>query len=622
MLKMKPHEIGPRDGVGGYDDRPIVALVPARSTHAAAVRDAATAMGARFQLLNPNTAEDLRGKLLVVDVTVADAGPDINTDAVTLSPSVIAISEGLGLACYTCVRPTDLAEALPNALRNLSERQTLMAQVQAERQTVRSLNEIGYALSAYGSREELLDTVLSAARTALCADSGSIYLVTEDRELAFVCAQNDTVVFEAAEFVLPMNDHSLAGYVATRGTVLNIPDTDAIDASAPYRINRSFDEAHGYMTTSVLNVPMNDRDGRITGVLALMNHKSQPGVPIRDWDEVRPFSATHADVALSIGSQAAVVIENFRLFSEIQTLFDGFVEAAVNAIEARDPTTGGHSERVAVLTTRLAQAADTSADGPFADISFGARELTELRYAAVLHDFGKVGVSEQVLLKADRLYPWELDQVIARFRVAGLQMLVAHAEENPGELDSIRPRLAELEVDLQRVQELNRPRNKIGDVQRAELEAIAARWRLEDVGEPVIRREQMARLCIPYGTLDPAERLEIESHVTHTYNFLKLIPWTRDLKRVPELAFAHHEKVDGTGYPRGLVGDAIPVGSKLMSIGDIFDALTAADRPYKGRMSIEKAVSILRDEAERGHLWSDAVELFAARELWTGVVVP
>jgi len=604
-------DIGPKDGIGGYDDRPVVALVPARSQHGPAVREAAKAVGARFELLDPTSPRDVDGKLLVVDMTAGRGETHLRR-------SVVAIAHRMDLDCYAVVRPQDVADAMKRVLRNLVERTRLLQKVEAERETVRSLNEIGYALSAHSSRQELLDTILSAARRALSADSGSIYLITEDRQLAFVCAQNDTIPFAAKEVLLPLDETSVAGWVAVNGKHLNIPDTYAISDDATYCVNRSFDHSHGYETHSMLNVPMRDRDGRVIGVLALMNRKPEAGKAITDWDQAMPFTPAHAEVALSIGSQAAVVIENFRLYQEIRTLFDGFVEAAVSAIEARDPTTGGHSARVATLTTRLAQAVDTSSDGPFDGLQFGASEITELRYAAVLHDFGKVGVREQVLLKADRLYPWELDQVVARFRVAGLQMLLAQAEGG-GAIDLVKPRLAELEHDLARVQELNRPRNRISDKERAEIEAIATKWRLADIGEPVLMREQVQRLCIPYGSLDPSERSEIESHVTHTYNFLKLIPWTRDLRRVPELAYAHHEKLNGGGYPRGLTATEIPVGSKLMAISDIFDALTAADRPYKGKMPVEKALFILREEAQRGHLWGEAVELFAAREVWTGV---
>jgi response regulator RpfG family c-di-GMP phosphodiesterase len=207
----------------------------------------------------------------------------------------------------------------------------------------------------------------------------------------------------------------------------------------------------------------------------------------------------------------------------------------------------------------------------------------------------------------------------ARFRLAAMQVMLESIRDNR-DLPGVSHRMGELKRDLSTIRRLNRPNTLTSLDDARELERISQAWELDDMGEPVLSRREASRLCIPYGSLDPDERREIESHVTHTHQFLKIIPWTRDLKRVPELAFAHHEKLDGTGYPRGLKGDEIPYGARIMTIADIFDALTAGDRPYKSSLSADTALQILRREAAAGKVEHDALELFAARRLWLGVV--
>jgi HD-GYP domain-containing protein (c-di-GMP phosphodiesterase class II) len=363
----------------------------------------------------------------------------------------------------------------------------------------------------------------------------------------------------------------------------------------------------------MLVVPMKDREGQVIGVLALINRKTTPGIPLASFDQTSAFDAGHQLMAGSIASQAAVAIENYRLYREIRNLFDGFIGAAVTAIEARDPSTGGHSHRVAALTTELARAVDRTADGPFAHTSFSEKSLTELHYAAMLHDFGKVGVREEVLLKANKLYPWELSGLEARFRMAAFQVMLEERLQ-----DVSRGTIGKLHSDLDLVRALNRPGRIPTGPERARLEKMVDAWQLRDIATPqqVITPTEVGRLCIPYGTLSPEERIEIQEHVDHTYDFLKAIPWTRDLRNVPELAYCHHEKLDGTGYPRGLHAPQIPLGARLMTICDIFDALTAGDRPYKAGMSPEQAIKILHEEAENGRIEVEGVRLFERQRVW------
>ncbi|MFN7142458.1 MAG: HD-GYP domain-containing protein [Myxococcota bacterium] len=586
-----------------------VAVVPDGSPYAREVQLAAQLCGAVFVRSDAAMPTDLASRLYVVDLTRALA-------TARLGPRVIAVSRHTELDAYDIVDPSAVATRLPRALRNLVEQEKLRARVEAERGTVEVLNEIGYALSAITDRHLLLDELLTHARRLLQADGGTVYLV-EDGQLHFAAAQNDTVPFFPTRRTLAIDDQSLAGFVALRGLPLNIDDVRRLDPALPYRPNLSFDEQTGYITRSVLMVPLKDREARVIGALALINRKPVAGVPLATFDKIMPFTDRHVALARSIAGQAAVALENHRLYRDIQLLFHGFVEAAVTAIEARDPTTGGHSHRVAELTTLLAREVSDSDEPVFAPVRFSAQELTELHYASMLHDFGKVGVREEVLLKATKLYPWEIAEVEMRFRLAALEAVLESVREELAE-HQLSARLSILQDDLDLVRKLNRPNVPIGDLERVQVRTIAERWRLSggEREELVLRPREVERLCIPRGSLDPEERREIERHVEHTYRFLKVIPWTRELKNVPNLAYAHHEKLDGTGYPRRLSDTEIPIGAKLMAIADIYDALTAQDRPYKDGMPPERAVAVLREEAAAGKILGPAVELLAGRKLW------
>jgi HD-GYP domain-containing protein (c-di-GMP phosphodiesterase class II) len=584
-----------------------VAVVPDTSAYARDVRAAATAAGAVFVRSDAAMPTDLASRLYVVDLTRALA-------TARLGQRVIAISRQSELDAYDIVDPASPPGRLFRAVRNLVEHEKLRALVDVERGTVEVLNEVGYALSAITDRHLLLDEVLTHARRLLQADGGTVYLV-EDGLLHFAAAQNDTIPFFPTRRSLTIDENSLGGFVALRGVPINIDDIRRLDPALPYRPNLSFDEQTGYRTKSVLYVPLKDRAGQVIGVLSLINRKPVAGVPLASYEKVLPFTDRHVALARSIAGQAAVALENHRLYRDIQLLFHGFVEAAVTAIEARDPTTGGHSHRVAELTTLLAREVNESDHPEFSGLRFTPQELTELHYASLLHDFGKVGVREEVLLKATKLYPWEIAEVEMRFRIAALESVLEALRQELGEAH-LQARLAVLQEDLALVRRFNRPNVPIGERERGIIRTIAERWRLSGEDKLVLPPRQVERLCIPRGSLDPEERLEIERHVEHTYRFLKVIPWTRELRNVPTLAYAHHEKLDGTGYPRRLAHEEIPLGAKLMTIADIFDALTAPDRPYKEGMSAEKALSVLRAEAASGKILAPAVELFAGRRLW------
>ena len=470
------------------------------------------------------------------------------------------------------------------------------------------LTQIGVALSTERNLLTLLEKILTQARRISDSDAGSIYLVErgEDGEptgLKFKLSQNFSLPnLPLAEFTVPIDHGSLAGYAAATGEALVIDDVYLLPGDVAYKQNRSFDEKFGYRTKSMLVLPMKTHRDEVVGVLQLLNRKrvadARLGDPAITDREVIPYDQRSVELVTALASQGAVAIENSLLYEDIERLFEGFVTAAVTAIESRDPTTYGHSSRVAHMSVSLAQVVDRGGR-----MRFSREQLRELRYAGLLHDFGKVGVREQVLIKQKKLYPLNVDLIRLRFAV-----LAQTADEATR---------AELDRLFQAVLSANEP-SLDGKRQNEALEAVAALTYQDLDGEcrPVLTNDEQRWLSIARGTLDEHERREIESHVTHTYRFLQRIPWTRELRHVPEIAFAHHEKLNGRGYPRAIAGDAIPVQARIMTIADIYDALTAADRPYKRAVSPEQALDILQREAKAGEIDADLLHTFISARVY------
>jgi len=342
---------------------------------------------------------------------------------------------------------------------------------------------------------------------------------------------------------------------------------------------------------------------------------------------VVPFSKRTVELVTALAGQAAVAIENGQLYREIERLFEGFVQAAVRAIEQRDPTTFGHSGRVADMTVRLAAVVDRAEDGPYRTVRFSREQLREIRYAGLLHDFGKVGVREQVLVKAKKLYPLQLELIRQRhdfvrrsaereFWRKRAEFLETHGRKGYEQFlrtleQEHAAELGELEHFMTTVLQANEP-TVLPATHFEELLVLAGRTYqdLSGVPRPYLTDREVRYLTIPKGSLDETERLEIESHVNHTYSFLKEIPWTRELHDIPLIAYGHHEKLDGHGYPRGVTGDAIPVQTRMMTISDIYDALTAADRPYKSAVAPARALDIMDEEVRAGQLDGQLFQLF------------
>ena len=541
------------------------------------------------------------------------------------------------------------------------ESQELLQEASAEKvELIEQLLAIGSALSSSNNLDELLHLILCKSREITCSDAGSVYLIDRSDaapKLLFKVSQNDSLPkapFE--EFAIPLTQKSLAGYVALTGESLNLSDAYNLPRGVPYDLDRSFDTSMPYHTGSVLVLPMQDQDGEIIGVVQLINRKVKPDIAITTenaMEVTQPYSEWEERIVRSLASQAAISIERNQLQKSIENLFEGFVRASVEVIEARDPTTSGHSERVAELTVRLTQEASAITSGPLRSVYFSDRQIQEVRYAALLHDFGKVGIPEAILGKQKKLYPEQLEIIRHRFALAQrtLEMecaqnkfkyLVEHPShlhrDNSSEsscshcqtLKQFEAQLAQtievLNYYWELLKELNEPDvlltrefHAFSEETTAQLTALSQyTYRdIDGVAKPLITEAEMAQLLIPRGTLTSQERSAIEAHVTHTYHFLRRIPWTKHLKDVPLIAYGHHEKLDGTGYPQGLKEEDIPIQTQILAIADIYDALTASDRPYKRRLPVNTVIKILRQEAAKNKISSDLVELFEQRQVFT-----
>ena len=498
-----------------------------------------------------------------------------------------------------------------------------------DRQDMERLHQVGRALASEQDLDKLLEMILVQARQLLAAEAGSLYLVVGEgsgKELLFAHTQNAKVALPYHRFRMPISRSSMAGFVAITGECLNIEDAYRIPADAPYHFNDSFDRQARYRTISMLVVPLKDTEGEVLGVLQLINRvdEDEEGQP------VVPFLAEHQRLAESLAGQAGVAVKNANLRGEIERLLEGFVNASVLAIEQRDPVTSGHSGRVAALTVGLAEAVNATPNGPYGPVSFNDRQLRELRYASLLHDFGKVGVREQVLVKSKKLDPAKLEVILQRLKQRQEeQVLNLMLEDWRAGRAYDAERWRELTESLERetsqfvamIIQSNEPTVLAQEVVDG-LDALAhmhyTHWKGQADG--ILDEADLSCLSIRKGSLSESERLEIESHVTHTFHFLQQIPWTRDLVGVPEIAFAHHERLNGKGYPRRLSDSDIPVQSKAMAISDVFDALTAQDRPYKAAVPLHRSLAILEEDAKAGHLDAELLRLFVEARVFERTV--
>lgn len=506
---------------------------------------------------------------------------------------------------------------------------------------VKYVLQVSRELNGIRDTDRLLSLILQKAREVTSADAGSIYVIERDDhdasgDIIFKITQNETVTQDLKEFKIPVSEGSIVGNAVIQRKSINIPDLYQLDADPTKNEfgvshDRTWDERTGYQCRSMLTLPMFDISHQVIGVIQLINRR-KPGIQnlksVSNFsDFILPFEADTVEYAEIVAQQAGIALENALLTEEKEQLFEGFVHASVTAIEQRDPTTSGHSHRVAQLTLELARIIHDCSSGSFKKVIFNQNEFKEIEYASLLHDFGKLGVREQVLVKAKKLYPWELEIIQSRFDFVESRYYIKYLEDHISFLEnkkSFPPGFSQ--QNLQRTyekkrKELNDYLKFIMDANEPTVLEQGSFERLKEIAnltyqnlsmekKPILSNRELEALSVSRGSLTRDEFAEIQSHVSHTYEFLRKIPWGRDFKNIPQIAAKHHEKLDGSGYPNSAKCLEIPIQTRIMTISDIYDALTASDRPYKKAVPINRALEILEFEVKAGKVDKEIFDLF------------
>lgn len=488
-----------------------------------------------------------------------------------------------------------------------------------------TLNAIGVALSSERDIGSLLERILEAARDFSDADGGTLYKVTDDT-LEFKVLRNDTLgYYKGGKRGTPMDfaplplraadgsgNHSLvAVHAALTGRTVNIADAYAAEGY-DFSGTRALDRSTGYRSQSFLTVPMKDHSGAVIGVLQLINAKLPDGT-------VGTFSADEQRLVESLASQAAIALSNRQLLDQQEELFEALINLINTAIDEKSPYTGGHCERVPVLTMLLADAATRTGSGPLAGFRMSAADRYELKIAGLLHDCGKITTPVHVVDKATKLHTLfdRIELIDTRFEVRLRDAEIAHLK---GEIDAAEfaQRVRQLDADRTLVRRANTGGEGMDDAQIAALARIAGeRWCPHaGASQPFLSADELENLSIRRGTLTRAERDIIDHHIVMTIRMLEALPWPPHLARVPEYAGGHHERMDGRGYPNRLTREQMSIPARVMGIADIFEALTARDRPYKPGKTLSESLSILGRMKLDGHIDPDLFDIFVGERVY------
>lgn len=493
--------------------------------------------------------------------------------------------------------PVEMQWALEQAQRVSGlrhENEQLRYFLEKEKIHRRELMQSALELSSERNLPELCEKTLTKLRRLLDAEGASLFLFDSEKNvLRFRHVQNEKLSFPWEEFSVPITEDSIAGACAVRKKIIHLSDVYNIPSEETFNFNVSFDQQTQYRTRSMVSIPLLKTNGELVGVVQLINSKRRDD-----------FSEDEIELGVAFSSYIAVAIETALLYESIENLFEGFIKASVTAIESRDPSTSGHSERVATLTVELARKVSDCDQKQFKLYRFDDRHLKELRYASLLHDFGKIGVPEKVLVKSKKLYDEDLRVMQYRLRLLG--------RANP-------ERAEEFSKLWNEVLAANEPTVLVEELKQ-NLEAyVDQSFDVDGEKFVLISGEEWEKLSVKKGSLSMPERKQIESHVVHTQRFLSQIPWTRELSRVTEIAANHHERLNGKGYPQGLKEEKIPFESQIMAVTDVFDALTAMDRPYKKAVPLERALEILDFEAKDFSLSTDLIQLFKEQRVYESI---
>ncbi|MDA0707437.1 MAG: GAF domain-containing protein [Proteobacteria bacterium] len=502
------------------------------------------------------------------------------------------------------------------------------------------LNAIGASLSAERDIDRLLEAILSAAKAITRADGGTLYRVTDERTLRFEIVRTTSLNYYlggTSGNPVPFypiqlynkdgqpNHSMVAANAALTGNTVNIADAytaDGFDFSG----TRAFDTKTGYRSTSFLTVPMKNHENEIIGVLQLINATDPKS------GALLPFSASDQSLAESLASQAAIALTNRMLINQLEALFESFINLMNTAIDEKSPYPGGHCQRVPQLTMMLAEAVTETDEGPLADFRMTEKDRYELKIAGMLHDCGKVTTPVHVVDKATKLETIfdRVHLIDTRFEVlrrdAEIELLRAKAkpEASPGTREReraeirYRDRLRQLDEDRAFLRACNFGGESMRESDIARVKTIA-QYRWTDVAgheANFLTEDEVKNLTIRAGTLTQDERQIINHHIVATIRMLEALPWPRHLKNVPEYAGGHHERMDGKGYPKGLMREDMSVQARCMGIADIFEALTAKDRPYKKGKTLSESLEILGRFRENGHIDPDLFDTFVRSKVY------
>ncbi|MDS4071351.1 MAG: HD domain-containing phosphohydrolase [Candidatus Competibacter sp.] len=508
-------------------------------------------------------------------------------------------------------------------------------------QCLEQLNRIGIALSGERNTPKLLETILVAAKRLLNADGGTLYRLEENgRQLRFEVLRNDSlqlymggttgaaIPFAPIPLYQPDGQPQIGmvvTYAVLHDTTVMIDDA-YMDRHFDFSGTRRFDQQTGYRSRSFLTVPMKNHEGRIIGVFQLINALDP------ETGQVRTFSSADRQLAESLASQAAIALTNHQLIDQLQYLFESLIQLINTAIDHKSPYTGAHCQRVPVLTMMIAEAARKSERGRLKEFRPTPEELYELKIAGLLHDCGKITTPVHVVDKATKLEAIfdRIELVDTRFEVlkrdAEIELLKAKlAAMDRGDPAAVpllergfRERLAELEDDRNHLRACNVGGEFMDSAAQDRVRRIAAhRWVGPDGQEcDFLSEDEVQNLCISRGTLNPKDRTLIEGHVALTLQMLNTLPWPKNLRNVPEYAGSHHEKLDGGGYHRGLRDQELPTQARIICLADIFEALTAPDRPYKPGKPLSEVLNILGRMVQDRQIDADLFDVFIREGVW------
>ena len=517
--------------------------------------------------------------------------------------------------------------------------------IQALEKQVGNLANIGLALSKEKNMSKLLEMILIEAKRIANSDGGTLYMMTDDNRLRFEIMMTDSLDFHMGGTSgkdIPFypvklydeegnpNKSMIAAYVGLTGETVNI--SDAYKAKGfDFSGTKMFDEKTGYHSQSFLTVPLKNHEDEIIGVLQLLNAQNN------NTKKIISFGSDIQEMVEALASQAAVAITNKNLIKDLEALFESFIKLIASAIDAKSPYTGGHCARVPEITMLLAKAVQETIDGPFADISFTDKEMYELKIAAWLHDCGKVATPEFVVDKSTKLETIydRVNEVETRFAALKRDEQIKSLknelkverddslskEEKLIKIKTLKSKyskkLRELKSDLEFIKESNIGGEFMSGDKKDRVHNISNyRWKPNGKMENFLSEDEVYNLTIPRGTLTAEERKVINDHIVVTINMLEELPYPKHLKNVPEFAGGHHEKLDGTGYPKGLTKDEMSVQARIMAIADIFEALTAKDRPYKKGKTLSQAMRILGFMKNDAHIDVDLFDIFVKDKIY------